>query len=326
MLQVRESAYLKGLVSICVPTYNRPLLIKELLVSVLKQSYSNFEVIITDNSENFETQELIKREFCDPRIRYYKNPTNVGMGGNVQKAISFVRGEFFTFTPDDDVWIDRDKLRFQVDFLEKNNAIKIVYSNAESIDYHGNVLDEFSSNYRADNGSKFHLLSSNELLPGYQTEYFINILTPVIRADPLIHVFHQSWCFESEEYFCYYLAASGETIGFYTEKTVALREAEHYRTAIEDSKIVDWKKRKDLRIKQIFAIYNTLIYLYPEKKKYLETSKVNNFLAKHVLLAALSSKSFKLLINTFGACYLFFRKFSLLQTLKIRGRKGKSFG
>ncbi len=316
----------KGLVSICVPTYNRSSLIRKLLDSILNQSYQNFEIIITDNSDNLDTQKLIFEQFRDSRIRYIKNSSNLGMGRNVQKALGFVSGEFFTFTPDDDVWIDSDKLRSQVSFLERNRNIDIVYSNAKSIDYDGSALEKFASKYQSENGDLFQILSCKELLPGSQTEYFLNILTPVMRVKPLLKIFHQSWYFESEEYFCYYLASKGDVMGFYLVETVALREAEHYRTALEDSKIVDWKKRKDLRIKQIFAIYTSLVYFFPETKVALETSEVNNFLGRHVLLTALSSRSVLLSINTLCACFLFFRKFSFFEAVKARGKKGKTFG
>lgn len=315
-----------NLVSICVPTYNRPNLIGKLLDSILQQTYQDFEIIITDNSDSLDTQALIQTQYKDARIRYFKNEQNLGMGGNTRRALSLIQGDFFTFTPDDDVWTDAKKLEKQVGFLNENTDINIVYSNAESIDYDGNKLDEFSSAYQSPSGSAFDVLNATELLPGHHTAYFLNILTPVIRSSMLLDIFKQSWSFESEEYFCYYLSASDQKIGFLYDKTVALREAEHYRTAIEDGKVVDWKKRKDLRIRQILGIYTTLTYLYPETKKHLETSQVQNFLAKHLPSSAKVSRSLPLIIKTWAACALHFRKFSIKEMLKLKSLKRKSFG
>jgi len=316
----------KGLVSICVPTYNRSNLIGELLDSVLAQTYTNFEVIITDNSDNLKTKELIKSKYPDERIKYFKNERNLGMGGNTLKTFSHANGEYLTFTPDDDIWIDKDKLQKQVKFLEKHQDINIVYSNAKSIDYNGNELDEFSSIYQDRENNNSIVLSATELLPGVQTKYFLNILTPVLRTKELIDVFKESWRFESEEYMCYYIASVNENVGFIYDKTVALREAEHYRTAVEDGKIVDWKKRKDIRIRQMFNIYNTLTTLHPESKEKLETSQVQNFLARHLIGQAKASKSISLLLQTIFSCSLFFRKFSLMDTLRLKLKGGKSFG
>lgn len=316
--------YKKGLVSICVPTYNRPNLISELLDSILAQTYDNYEIIITDNSDNLKTKELIESKYQNEKIKYFKNEQNLGMGGNTLKALSYVSGEYLTFTPDDDVWIDKDKLKKQISFLNEHSDIDIVFSNAISIDYDGKELSEFSSIY---SGSKpFEILDATELLPGNNTVYFLNILTSVLRTKKLINIFKESWRFESEEYMCYYIASIDKKIGFIYDKTVALREAEHYRTAIEDGKVVDWKNRKDIRIRQMFNIYNTLTTLHPKSKEKLETSKVQNYLARHLIGQAKASKSLPLLVQTIASCYLFFRKFSLWETLKLKKKGGKSFG
>lgn len=314
-----------NLVSICVPTYNRSNLIAQLLDSILSQTYQEFEIIITDNSDNTETEKLIFDRYSDHRVKYFKNEKNIGMGGNTLKALSKVTGAYFTFTPDDDVWIDQEKLQKQVDALKENQDIDIIYSNAQSMDYTGNVLEPFASRYN-DEGNGITVLCSSELLPGVQTQYFLNILTPVIRASELLEIFKESWHFDSEEYFCYYLSATNRKIGFLSDITVALREGEHYRTTIEDGKVVDWKKRKDIRIRQIFGIYTTLTTFHPQTKVRLESAIVHNALAKHVISSAKSSKSLSLLLATLGACYLHFRKFSLVATFKLKSNKGKSFG
>ena len=48
-------------ISVCVTTYNRPHLIKDCIQSILDQSYKDFELIITDNSENDDTKILIEK-------------------------------------------------------------------------------------------------------------------------------------------------------------------------------------------------------------------------------------------------------------------------
>ena len=55
------------LISICIPTYNRPKLLGLLLDSILIQSYQNFEIIITDNSEGMDTRDLITMYYRDKR-------------------------------------------------------------------------------------------------------------------------------------------------------------------------------------------------------------------------------------------------------------------
>lgn len=309
------------MISICVPTYNRPNLLSQLLDSILVQSYTDYEIIITDNSDNDETAKLIQNKFDNNKIKYYKNEKNLGLNLNVIKNFSLANGEYLTFTPDDDLWIDRDKLKKQVDFLENNKQINLIYSNAISIDYEGEELSSFSSIY----DSNQEIINGDELLPGNNTNYFLMIATAMFRAK-YKNIMLESFAFGSEEYFCYFMASTNNKIGFIYDKTVALREAEHYRTAVEDGKIVDWKKRKDIRIRQMFNIYNTLTTLHPESKEKLETSQVQNFLARHLISQAKASKSIPLLLQTVMACSLFFRKFSLIDVLRLKSKGGKSFG
>jgi len=310
------------MISICVPTYNRPKLLCELLDSILVQSYTDYEIIITDNSDNYETSKIIEDKYNNPKIKYYKNEKNLGLNLNVIKNFSLSSGEYLTFTPDDDLWIDKEKLKKQVVFLEQNRHINLVYSNAISIDYSGKELSPFTSIYKSDYPQ---CIKADELLPGYKTEYFLMIATSMFKSD-FKQIMIESFAFGSEEYFCYFMASTNSELGFIYDKTVALREAEHYRTAVEDGKIVDWKKRKDIRIRQMFNIYNTLTTLHPESKEKLETPIVQNYLARHLISQAKASKSIPLLVQTIASCYLFFRKFSLKETINIKSSVRKSFG
>ena len=78
------------LVSICIPTYNRPELLARTLRSCETQTYRNFEIIICDNSDNDASGELVAR-LNDPRIRYYKNGENIGGIRNFIKAVDLAK-------------------------------------------------------------------------------------------------------------------------------------------------------------------------------------------------------------------------------------------
>ena len=313
---------IKGKVSICTTAYNRASFLRVLLSSILAQTYENFEVIITDNSEGNDTKEMLK-EFSDSRIRYIKNASNIGMAANAIKNFSMVDGEYMTFTPDDDLWIDKNKLQMQIDFLQANPEINIVYSNATSISKEGTPLSDFDSVYGSDESAE--AISGENLLPGYRTGYFLNIATAMLRVKPLLNILRESYHFGSEEYFCYYIAAVGQNIGFIYKKLIALRDAEHFRVVSDGGKLIDWKKKRRYRIKQIFSIYNTLIYFHPESAKKLSTPLVQNFLSDHVLRQASIRRPW-LLLHTIGACYVMFSEFSLLKIFKIKKTNKKSFG
>ena len=87
------------------------------------------------------------------------------MGDNTIKALGCVRGKYFTFTTDDDLWIDKEKIEKQVNFLEQNPQINMVYTNASSISYNGAELTKFDSVYKEEKGIT-EIIQSSNLLPG----------------------------------------------------------------------------------------------------------------------------------------------------------------
>ena len=120
------------LVSICIPTYNRPNLLDRAIRSCLAQSYSNFEIIITDNSTNNASSEIAIR-FADRRIRYCKNGTNLGGIGNINRVISLAQGKYVKLLMDDDL-LKATCLEKMVDAMENNPTAGVAMAPMELID------------------------------------------------------------------------------------------------------------------------------------------------------------------------------------------------
>jgi glycosyltransferase involved in cell wall biosynthesis len=96
----------RTLISIGLPTYNRSTSLKLAIESVLAQDYSNFELIISDNTSTDGTQSLCEElGRRDQRIRYIRQTTNRGPAANFQAVLDEARGEFFMWLADDD-WLD----------------------------------------------------------------------------------------------------------------------------------------------------------------------------------------------------------------------------
>jgi glycosyltransferase involved in cell wall biosynthesis len=96
----------KPFVSIMIPTYKRPELLKEAILSVLKQNnFNDYEIIVIDNDNtkeySIEILEFIKSLNFD-KILYYINEQNIGVFGNWNKCISLANGVFMTILSDDD--------------------------------------------------------------------------------------------------------------------------------------------------------------------------------------------------------------------------------
>lgn len=90
------------LVSIILPTYNRAEQLEECVRSVLAQSYSNWELIISDDGSTDSTPLVAKKiTENDGRIRYHQNPVNQGLPKNKSTAISVSRGNLILIIEDD---------------------------------------------------------------------------------------------------------------------------------------------------------------------------------------------------------------------------------
>ena len=106
-------------VSVILPTYNRAEIVKRSILSVLNQTYKDFELIIIDDASTDKTR-MIVEELGDTRIKYLRNRQNLGPAASRNIGIKASRGIFIAFQDSDDEWRP-DKLKKQVETLEKEN-------------------------------------------------------------------------------------------------------------------------------------------------------------------------------------------------------------
>ncbi|MFQ3626285.1 MAG: glycosyltransferase family 2 protein [Cyanobacteriota bacterium] len=95
-----------ALVSVIIPTYNRPTFLQATLQSAVRQTYQNIEIIVSDNCSPKDPSALIE-SFQDSRIRFWRNERNVGLFANAIHAARLARGKYLAFLHDDDLWSDR---------------------------------------------------------------------------------------------------------------------------------------------------------------------------------------------------------------------------
>jgi glycosyltransferase involved in cell wall biosynthesis len=92
-------------VSVCLVAYNRAHAIGRTIESVLAQDLGDFELIISDDASPDETEEVCRRyERLDPRVRYFRNPMNLNMPGNLNMAISRARASLVANLHDGDIY------------------------------------------------------------------------------------------------------------------------------------------------------------------------------------------------------------------------------
>lgn len=126
-------------VSVIIPTYNREKFIKAAVESVLKQSFTDFEIIIVDDGSKDSTKEIIA-SIKDPRLIYVYQD-NKGRSNARNNALSLAKGRFITFLDSDDLYLD-GKLELQVKYLETNPDFSMVYTSAYCINESGELLKD----------------------------------------------------------------------------------------------------------------------------------------------------------------------------------------
>lgn len=138
------------LVSVLIPTYNRPRYFEEALRSVLEQTYSNIEIIVGDDSTNDETEKVLQKYLCDhSNITYIKNRSTLGQFENALMLFNKASGEYINFLMDDDIFhVDKIEKMMKYFFNDLDNEIKLVTSHRQVIDEKGKELRHIYSTVR----------------------------------------------------------------------------------------------------------------------------------------------------------------------------------
>jgi glycosyltransferase involved in cell wall biosynthesis len=89
--------------SVAIPTYSRAAYLAQAVQSVLTQSYSDFELLISDDGSSPDVQAAGEAAAArDRRVRYWRNSENLGLAGNWNRCVDEARGEYILIIGDDD--------------------------------------------------------------------------------------------------------------------------------------------------------------------------------------------------------------------------------
>jgi glycosyltransferase involved in cell wall biosynthesis len=124
----------KPRVSVGLPVFNAEKYLEQAIDSILKQTFSNFELIISDNASTDRTQEICMAYAAkDPRIRYSRNEINLGAAPNFSQVFKLSESEYFKWAPYDDL-VAPDFLSRCVEILDQNPKVVLCYSKVKIID------------------------------------------------------------------------------------------------------------------------------------------------------------------------------------------------
>lgn len=115
-------------VSICIPAYNNGEYVKRLLISIQIQTYLDYEVIITDDSSNWEVEKVVAEFSASMPIRYYRNCLPLGPTQNNNRAISLAKRKYVKIMHHDDWFARPDSLEQFVFLLEEHSEADLAFS------------------------------------------------------------------------------------------------------------------------------------------------------------------------------------------------------
>lgn len=177
--------------SIGLPVYNGEEYLAEALDALLDQTYTDFELIISDNASTDGTAEIcLKYAARDDRIRYVRQPENLGAAGNHNAVFIESRGELFKWASHDDLY-GRDLLRRCIEALDADPGIVLAHSWQAIIDGDGRVVLPVAYPLDTDNPSAPERFKSMLLAVGGDDFYGV-IRSEVIRRTPLHGSYHHA--------------------------------------------------------------------------------------------------------------------------------------
>lgn len=116
------------MVSVGVPTYNRPDSLRRALSIITTQTYTDLEIIVSDNASIDPKVKEVVDEFAahDARVIYFRQTQNIGVLANAEFVLKKSRGEYFTWISDDD-WRSPEFIELLVEELEVNKEANFAF-------------------------------------------------------------------------------------------------------------------------------------------------------------------------------------------------------
>jgi glycosyltransferase involved in cell wall biosynthesis len=132
-------------VSVGMPVWNGEEFIRSGIGSLLRQTFGDLELIISDNASTDTTQEICEEYAAsDPRVRYHRNTQNIGLQANFEKVLSLATAPYFMWGCPDDLW-DSSYVAKMVEVLDSCPAVVLSGSNSANIDRDGVPLSHFDN-------------------------------------------------------------------------------------------------------------------------------------------------------------------------------------
>ena len=172
--------------SIGLPVFNGADYLEEALRSILAQTFTDFELVISDNASTDGTEDICRAyAMKDRRVQYHRNPKNIGATQNWYRVFDLSCAEYFASAAHDDLYA-ADYMEKCISVLDRDPSIIVCYSKTQIIDGQGSRLDDDRISKML--AAKIDMISSSPSVRLYNVigvDYLCIQLYGVMRAQAL---------------------------------------------------------------------------------------------------------------------------------------------
>lgn len=148
-------------ITVAIPVFNGEKYIRKSIQSVLEQTYTDFELIVTDDGSVDGTMDIV-RSFSDPRLKIVCDGQHKGLAIRLNEQIAMAQGDYFARMDADDLMLP-ERLERQVAFVKEHPETDVVGSSAIIIDEENKYIGWRSAEWRRGAGKKKGDLSYHEV-------------------------------------------------------------------------------------------------------------------------------------------------------------------
>lgn len=248
-------------VSICIPTYQNVNGFKRLMDSIIIQTFTDFEIIITDDSPDDKIENEINN-YANMEISYYRNNPRKGAAGNWNEAISHARGQYIKIMHHDDWFTYEDSLNDFVEMLDKHPEAVMAFCGTSQVSE-----NESYQRYIAD-------MDVCLLKEDYRNLYLGNTIgapsAVIHRRTDAQYDLNLSWLIDSE----FYMGLLKENPNFiYTKKdliSIGISNTQLTNSCIENSDLISFEygyvfQKHNLKVKKEYQ--KKIITVFLDNKK-----------------------------------------------------------
>jgi glycosyltransferase involved in cell wall biosynthesis len=176
----------KPRVSIGMPLYNAERFLEQALDGILAQTFTDFELVISDNDSTDSTQAICQRYAeRDPRIKYHRLPSNIGVSRNFNRVFELSTGDYFKWCAHDDIPAPTF-LEKCVAVLDSRPEVVMCYTKGIAIDENGLELRYFTYTLDLDSPDPVKRFHDMTLYDHPMFTLFGVIRSDALRCTPLL--------------------------------------------------------------------------------------------------------------------------------------------